>query len=521
MHKRAHSPNDFETTIGTEIIAMDGINGCVVIQDNHNSDLNSLNNVLDLLKRQRKNNRCTAIISDIEEAGERTPKQYGAIANLVKSKGIDRFIGIGPELCQNQNQFEGIETEFYQGTDAFIESFSAMDFIHENVLVKGEPNFSFVNITALLQKKRHETILEINLKNVLNNYNYLKSKLKPETKMMVMVKAFAYGSGSYEVGQLLEYHNAEYLSVAYADEGVTLREDGIKAPIMVLNPEISAYAEMIRYQLEPQIFSFRTLKHFTEALDEVAFSDEPYPIHIKLNTGMNRLGFEPNEMEQLGRELSENHNVKVVSVFSHLSGSDESRFDDLTATQFQTFVSASADLENQISYPFMRHILNSNGVLRHPDYQLDMVRVGIALYGFSSQLESRKELKPVSRLVTTISQIREVDEGKQIGYNPKSKLNSNRKIAVLAIGYADGYPRLLGNGVGRVYINGKFAPTVGNICMDMCMVDVTSIECKEGDLAEVFGENVEVYELAEKLKTIPYEVLTNISQRVKRISIHS
>lgn len=511
MHKKANSLDEFAAGMG-------GINGCVLISDVTHSDLNTLDIALDSLKMQRKNNRFTAILSDIIGAEDHPENQYETLANLIKAKGVDRFIGIGPELSNNQKNFEGIDAEFYPSTEAFIHSFSVMDFIHENILLRGAREFSFEQITGLLQNMTHETVLEIDLAKVLGNYNYIKSKLKPETKMMVMVKALAYGSGSYEVGQFLEYHGVEYLSVAYADEGVTLREDGIKTPILVLNPEISAYPRMIKYQLEPQIYNFKTLQYFTEALQKNNTSDVPYPIHIKLNTGMNRLGFEPSEMEELGKSLSENPHIKVDSVFSHLSGSDEPSMDDHTDMQFQKFVTSAEALGNQLSYPFMRHLLNSSGVLRHADYQLDMVRVGIALYGFSSDPESQQKLQPVSRLKTRISQIRKVEQGEQVGYSPKSKLQSTRTIAVLSIGYADGYPRLLGNGLGRVYINGKYAHTVGNICMDMCMVDVTDIDCAEGDTAEVFGDHVEIYELAEKLKTIPYEVLTNISQRVKRIS---
>lgn len=364
-----------------------------------------------------------------------------------------------------------------------------------------------------------ETILEIDLSRMSANLNLVRSKLKPATKVMAMVKAFAYGSDSFQVANFLAKNDVDYLAVAYADEGISLRENGIILPILVLSPEISSFELMIRNNLEPQIFNFRTLEKFTEALQTSEHTPSPYPVHIKINSGMNRMGFDLAEMEELGKSLSKNEQVQVVSVFSHLSGTDKEEMDDFTAQQFALFIEASEVLKRYIGESFVRHILNSNGILRHPDYQLDMVRLGIALYGVSTNEQTKDLLLPVSSLKTRISQIRTVEKGGAIGYSPLEVEKKDIRIAVLPIGYADGLPRLLGNRNGQVWINGMACDYVGSLCMDMCMVDVSQVECKEGDLVEIFGNHISIYEMAERLNTIPYEVLTNVSQRVKRVSI--
>ncbi|MCA1750527.1 MAG: bifunctional UDP-N-acetylmuramoyl-tripeptide:D-alanyl-D-alanine ligase/alanine racemase [Flavobacteriales bacterium] len=507
------------TPIAMRLEQLDGINGCTLLNDVYNSDLASLEIALDQLKLQRKNKTFIAIVSDLVQTGEPPETLYPRVAELIALKGADRFIGIGPDISSQQEAFKGIQAEFYPDTSAFLRDFKHGDYRSANILIKGARRFSFERITSILSEKTHETILEIDLERLRENLDFLRSRLNPDTKIMVMVKAFSYGSGAYEIARTLEFYGTSYLAVAYADEGISLREAGITMPIMVLNPEISTYDAMIRYRLEPQIFSFLTLEKFTQALF-AREGDWPFPIHIKINTGMNRLGFDPNEMQELGSRLAANDAVKPVAVFTHLAGSDAEGFDPLTEKQVARFEAAVAELDKWIEKPYMKHVLNSQGVLRHPQYQFDMVRVGLALYGLSGNPEFRKHLKPVSRLITTVSQVRHVEAGEGVGYNPKNTLEHPTEVAVIPVGYADGIPRTLGNGKGHVMIRDTRVPFVGNICMDMSMVDVTGVGCREGDKVEVFGDRMDVYEMADNLNTIPYEVLTSISQRVKRIYLH-
>jgi len=506
------------TPVAMRLEQLDGINGCVLINDVYNSDINSLTIALDYLKFQSKNKKYTAIVSDILQSGEDEQILYQRVAELLKSRSINRFIGIGSQLKRHAKLFEGMDASFYDTTAAFMQQISTRDFSQENILLKGARSFRFERIADFLQEKSHETVLEIDLTRMIENLNYIRSILHPETRVMVMVKAFAYGAGSYDVARILEYNRVDYLAVAYADEGISLREDGITMPIMVLNPEISSYDAMIRYRLEPQLFSFRTLQYFTDALN-AATESTPYPVHIKINTGMNRLGFDPKDIPKLADQLKEINVLEVKSAFSHLAGSDEEYFDALTLGQIKSFKETADELETRLGTHFMRHILNSNGILRHPEAQMDMVRLGLALYGLTTSPDYQQKLKPVSSLKTVISQIREVEPGEGIGYSPKQKLREKTKIAVIPVGYADGLPRLLGNGGGNVLISNTPVPFVGNICMDMAMVNVTGVDCEEGDEVEVFGDNLDIYEMAEHLQTIPYEVLTNISQRVKRVFI--
>src|SRR5690554_3609307 len=506
------------TSVAMRLEQLDGINGCVLINDVYNSDINSLTIALDYLKFQSKNKTYTAIVSDILQSGEEEDKLYGRVADLLRSRGINRFIGIGKEMTTHAELFSDMDSTFYESTGAFLQAVFKRDFSKENILLKGSRSFEFERIADFLQEKSHETVLEIDLTKMVENLNYVRSRLRPHTKIMAMVKAFAYGAGSYDVARILEYNRVDYLAVAYADEGVSLREDGITIPIMVLNPELSSYDAMIRYRLEPQLFSFRTLAYFAEALKSTTES-APYPVHIKLNTGMNRLGFDAREIPKLAEELLQNRSLEVKSVFSHLAASDEKDFDDFTKTQIADFTEAADLLAEKLNSNFMRHILNSNGILRYPEAQMDMVRLGLALYGLTTSPDFQGKLQPVSSLKTVISQIREVEAGAGIGYSPKTRLTKKTKVAVIPVGYADGLPRLLGNGGGNVWIANRRAPIIGNICMDMTMVDVTGIVCEEGDAVEVFGDHLDIYEMAKHLKTIPYEVLTNISQRVKRVFI--
>lgn len=508
------------TPIAMRLEQLEGINGCTLINDAYNSDLNSLEIALDQLKLQRKNKTFIAVLSDFSQSGEPPEVLCAKTAELLRMKKIDRLEAVGPELSAHRKAFRDTEARFYPSTEDFLSKFRHEDYRGANVLVKGARAFGFERVASILSEKTHETILEIDLERLRDNLDYIRSLLREETKIMVMVKAFAYGSGAYEIARTLEHYRVAYLAVAYADEGIALREAGITAPIMVLNPEISTYDAMIRYRLEPQIFSFLTLKKFIAALF-ARDSEWPYPIHIKVNTGMNRLGFDPHEIRSLGALLAVTDAVKTVSVFTHLAGSEAERFDALTEKQVERYAAACDELNRHISPGYMRHVLNSQGVFRHGKYQYDMVRTGLALYGISGNPEFRKHLRPVSRLITTVSQVRKVAAGEGVGYSPKEALPRDTEVAVVPVGYADGLPRTLGNGKGHMIIRGERVPTLGNICMDMTMLDVTGIGCREGDKAEVFGDRADIYEMAENLGTIPYEVLTNISRRVKRVYLHA
>jgi len=510
--------SDLET-VSMRLQILEGIKGCTLVNDAYNSDLNAIEIALDFLKTQVKNPNFTAILSDIQQTGEEGSVLYHKLADLLILKGIDRFIGIGPELKAHQLLFKNVSSSFYPGTAQFLAEWRKLGFSRENILLKGARSFQFEQIADALQEKTHETVLEINFNKMANNLGFIRSKLKRNTQLIAMVKAFGYGSGAYEVARFLSYYGVDYLAVAYADEGFDLRSDGIETPILVLNPEASSFDAMIRFRLEPQIFSFRILDAFERAAQNAAL-ELPFPIHVKINTGMNRLGFDTNEIPKLSERL---HNLKslltVKSVFSHLSSSENIDFDGTTANQIKRFETASREIEDALGHTFMRHILNSSGILRHPKAEFDAVRLGLGLYGLISQTEARDDFNFVSRLITRISQIRTVAAGEGVGYSPKKPLDRESRIAVIPIGYADGLPRALGNGRSSVKINGELCPFVGNICMDMSMVDVTNLDCVEGDQVVIFENGADIYRLSEALDTIPYELLTQISNRVKRVYI--
>ncbi len=495
---------------------LEGLNGCTVINDTYNSDINSLEIALDFLRRQGKNSDKVAIVSDIAQSGEDPRALYSKVADMIRIKGIGRFVGIGPDISSHREVFEGVSAMFYPNTDSFLADEPLSRFSREDILVKGSRVFAFERIVDVLQRKSHETVLEIDLVKVIDNLNRIRALLPPGVKIMAVVKAFAYGSGTHELARLLEYNRVDYLAVAYIDEGVALREAGITLPILVLNPENSGYAVMISHRLEPLIYGFRVLTLFRQALARRNV-EGAYPVHLKIDSGMHRLGFDPDEMDALGEALAGDASLEVKTVFSHLAGSERPDFDDVTNAQLRTFEKATDALAKHLDAPFMRHILNSAGVMRHPGGLFEMVRVGLALHGLSGGRALRERLEPAASLRTVISQIRAVKAGDRIGYAPGQAPAVDSRIAVLPIGYADGLRRALGYGKGRVYVGGKFAPFIGGICMDMAMVDVTGIPCEEGDPVEIFGEHVTVYELAEAMDTIPYEVLTGISPRVKRV----
>jgi Alr-MurF fusion protein len=430
------------------------------------------------------------------------------------------MIGIGKALQRQAMLFEGIEKSFFQDTKDFIHAYNNSFFYNETILLKGARSFSFEEIGKFLQQKAHETVLEINLNALTHNLNYFKSRLKPDTKMMVMVKAFSYGSGSFEIANVLQFQRVDYLAVAYADEGIELRKAGITMPIMIMNPEVQSYDSMIQYRLEPEIFSFRVLQLFDEAAKRNRLSTDStdaLPVHIKLDTGMKRLGFEEKDINELIIRIKNNRNLKISSIFSHLAAGDSPEHDEFTRTQVKIFDKLSHAISEHFNYSILRHILNSSGISRFPDAQFDMVRLGIGMYGIGWDEEEQHHLQLVSTLKTTISQIKQVQQGESIGYSRKWLASQNMQIATVPIGYADGLSRKLSNGVGKMMVHGKTATVVGNVCMDMCMIDITGIPAKEGDEVTVFGNQHNILKMAKDLETIPYEVLTNISRRVKRV----
>ncbi len=493
----------------------EGINNCSVINDSYNSDLGSLSVALDFLNQQKQHPRKTLILSDILQSGKNEESLYTEVADLVNRKGTQRIIGIGEALSRQASRFS-IEKSFYPSTASFLAQFSNGMFRDETILLKGARAFGFEEISKLLQQKAHETVLEINLNSIVHNLNYFRSKLRPDTKVMAMVKAFSYGSGSFEIANVLQFHRVDYLAVAYADEGIELRKAGITMPIMVMNPEEQSYDSMIQYNLEPELFSFRVLGLFDEAAKRNKHN-KTLAVHLKLDTGMHRLGFEEKDLNELIVRVKNNKNLHLRSVFSHLAASDEQEHDEFTREQIRKFVVMSDKILSHFDYHVLRHILNSAGIVRFPDAQFDMARLGIGLYGIGCSDAEQALLQNVSTLKTTISQIKTVPASETIGYSRKGVAKTDMQIATVPIGYADGLSRKLSNGAGAMLVHGKLAPVVGNVCMDMCMIDITGIAASEGDEVTIFGDHPSIAETANRVGTIPYEVLTNVSRRVKRI----
>lgn len=493
----------------------EGMNGCQIINDTYNSDLNSLGIALDFLNRQssRQELSRTLILSDILQSGFVSDELYSMVAELAQSKNIQKIIGVGSEISKQSDKFSIDEKYFFHDTEELLKSPLMREFKNEIILLKGSRSFHFEDVLARLELIVHETTLDVNINALVSNLNYFRSKLRPETRMMCMVKAFAYGSGSVEVARVLQNNRCDYLAVAVGDEGAELRREGIRVPILVMNPEKSAFDTIFHNKLEPEIYSFGLLKSFIASAEKLALTD--YPIHIKIDTGMHRLGFEQKDVAELIELLKNQNQVKVRSVFSHLVGSDSAEFDEFTHTQLRIFTECADKITEAFSHKILRHILNSAGIERFPEFQFDMVRLGIGLYDVSALSEVK--LETVCTLKTIILQIRDVKAGDTVGYNRKGKLTRDSRIGVIPIGYADGFNRHLSNGVGEVWVNGHRAKVVGNICMDISMIDLTDIPAEEGDTVEVFGNNITLQELAEKLDTIPYEILTSVSRRVKRV----
>ena len=492
----------------------EGKNGCTLINDSYNSDIASLDIALDFMARrpEREGRDRVLILSDLLQTGQDARTLYRKVAERVESRGIDRIIGLGPGLTASAARFT-IAKSFYTTTEEFLQSEEVQQLHRSLILVKGSRSFGFDRIAEQLTLKVHETTLEIDLGAMIDNLNYYRSLMAPSVKTVCMVKAFAYGAGFYEIAKTLQDHRVDYLAVAVADEGEQLRKAGITASILVMNPELTAFKTLFENNLEPEIYSFTLLEEMIRACEREGYLH--YPIHIKIDTGMSRLGFRPDEMPQLIKRLAGQNAVVPRSVFSHFAGSDSSEFDAFTHLQAARFDEASTALQAAFPHKILRHICNSAAIERFPEYHHDMVRLGLGLYGISPVGD--RLLHPISTLKSTILQIHDVPETETVGYSRRGQLVRPSRIASIPIGYADGLNRRLGNGHGYCIINGCQAVYVGNICMDVCMVDVTDIPCREGDSVEIFGSELPVTQLAEWLGTIPYEVMTGISTRVKRV----
>jgi len=495
----------------------EGVNNCTIINDAYNSDFKSLEIALDFMNQQNQHREKIVILSDIMQSGLNNVDLYANIADLLKNKSITKLIGIGTSISQQANQFD-IDSCFFETINDFIKNYSFASFVNQTILLKGARVFEFERLSQILQQKAHETVLEINFNTLISNLNKFKQKLSPHTKIMAMVKAFSYGSGSFEIANVLQYHNVDYLAVAYADEGVELRKAGIHLPIMVMSPEEQAFDTMIRHQLEPEIFSFRTLDLLESTVKRNALPEnKPVKVHIKIDTGMHRLGFAPSEVSELISRLNANSLIYVQSVFSHLISSDNNAYDAITNEQIGILNEVKKQFILNSNHKILFHIANSAAVSRFPESHMDMVRVGIGLYGISEHMSG---LENVITLRSILSQIKLVKKGESVGYNSSWIAKEDTRIGVVSIGYADGLLRSLGNGNASLFIDGKPAKIIGDICMDMCMVDLTGIDAEENDGVIIFNADHSVTKLAISGNTIPYEILSCISRRVKRIYFH-
>ncbi len=496
-----------------------GINHCHIINDSYSADLNSLRIALDFMQQRAGEGRKTVILSDLQQSSHKPEELYPQIVELLRRYGVNRFIGIGPQveasLSKEATATTGPEIMLFSATSDFLQQMKSHWFRDETVLVKGSRLFAFEQIVGQLELKAHQTVLEINLSAVAQNVKAYQQLLRPGTKVMAMVKAFAYGSGA-EVAGLLQYHKVDYLGVAYADEGVELRRAGIHLPVMVMNPEWAAFDQLVENNLQPVLFSMQMLDAFEAYLEKSGRLK--YPVHLEVETGMHRLGFAEKEWPELARRMAESPYCQVESVFSHLAASEDSSEDDYTRQQFEKFLEAAKMIGDALPYPILRHLSNTAAISRWPDLQLDMVRLGIGMYGIDSSGQLQDRLLPAATLRSSVAQIRELKAGDTVGYNRRGRLDRNTWIATVRIGYADGFPRNLGWGKGDMWIRGHRAPVVGSVCMDMTMLDVGHIpDLKEGDDVIVFGKELSLQEMAQKADTIPYEIMTGISQRVKRV----
>lgn len=499
-----------------------GIHNTQIINDSYSNDINSLIIALDFLLQQGQHTAKTLILSDIQQSGRTEIDLYTDVAKLIQERKINRLFAIGPAVYRNRLRFEsieGLQTLFFPITQDFVSQIDTDLFQNEDILIKGARSFHFERISRLLEEKAHDTVLEISLPAIQHNLTAFQSALKPNVKAMVMVKAFAYGAGAFEIAKLLQHHRVHYLGVAYADEGVELRKAGITMPILVMNSDRGSFESILLNHLEPEIFSINQLQTFLKILREVLpeQQNQLYPIHIKLDTGMKRLGFEEDDIQALCEMIVSSNAVRVASIFSHLSASDEPQHDAFTNSQITRFEEMSQTIIKKLDYPIDRHILNTSGIARFPNAQFEMVRLGLGLYGIESSKVFENKLKHVGTLKTRIAQIKKVQPGESVGYSRSFVANKPTIIATVGVGYADGYDRRFSNGKGFMLINGKKAPVVGKVCMDMTMIDVSELDVAEGQEVIVFGSDLPVSKLAEIAGIIPYEILTGISSRVKRV----
>lgn len=504
------------TPIDTRLNVIEGTNNCMVIADSYTSDYNSLAPALDFMaRRATPDSTMTLILSDVQHEAFTQNELYRQIAELTKSKNIGRVIGIGNEISHYQHFFD-VNSLFFTSTEEFLQEMSQSDFENETILIKGAPEFNFKQIIDMLEARQHQTVLQVNLDAVTSNYNFFRSKLHPGTKIVCMVKASGYGAGSYELAKSLQDRGAAYLAVAAHDEGADLRKAGITMPIMVLNPKVTNYKAMFAYNLEPEVFSIEECKEIIKEAEKCGITN--YPVHIKVETGMNRLGFLKEQLPELISILQSQDAITPASIFSHLSSADEPLQDQYTLQQFNYFEECCEILQKGFKHHILRHILNTTGIVRFPEYQFDMVRLGIGLNGIATVYDgSENELEPISSLHSVIISMKNLPAGTTIGYGRNGVLQRDSRIATIPIGYADGFARCFSNGKAHMWVNGTLCPTIGNICMDVCMIDVTDAYCKVGDHVEIFGKHIPVEKLAEARDTIPYEILTSISERVKRV----
>ena len=501
-----------------------GINGCLIVNDAYNFDLYALQIALDFMNQQSRHLKKTVVLSDMLQMTKNTEGVYQTMSQLLVENEIERVVGIGDNILKIKNILpQNIDFQHFTSTDVFLNQIKNSDFHEEIILLKGARPFAFEQIANRLALKAHKTVLEINLNALVHNLQVFNQKLNPSVKIMAMVKASAYGNGSDEVARLLEFHKVDYLAVAYADEGIDLRNAGVKLPIMVMNPEEASFDALRRFNLEPEIYSLSLLKNYVRFIENLPFegqnTERPiFRIHLKLDTGMHRLGLEPIDNQQVISILSKNKKIKIASVFTHLAATESAEHDGFTQQQVARFEAMYAQITEGVGYKPMRHVLNSSGITRHAAYQFEMVRLGIGLYGVDNSGDLENRLQVVQTLKATISQIRNVPKTETVGYSRRGLLNRDARIATISIGYADGLLRGAGNGRFSVGLHGKRAPIVGSVCMDMAMIDVTDItEALEGDEVEIFGSNIPVQELANVFNTIPYEIFTTISERVKRV----
>ncbi len=499
----------------------EGVNNSLIVNDSYNADLHSLAIALDFLQSQAHSRKKTLILSDILQSGMSPHDLYAEVAALVRSKKVDGLTGIGPEIQNHASKFD-VPAVFYPSTSDFLEKTDFQQYRNEAILLKGARPFGFERISNILQQKDHETILAIDLDALAHNLNLYKSLLQPGVKLMGMVKAFSYGSGSVEVARMLQYYNADYLAVAYADEGKELRNGGVQIPVVVMNPEVRTFDTLFDYDLEPEIYGFPLLRRFLKATRAYADNHErkappQFSVHLKLDTGMHRLGFQMEQLDHLLAILQENRHVHVASVFSHLAASEDPAHDAFTRKQIRLFEEATTKIRQALGYDFMRHICNSAAVSRFPHAHYDMVRVGIGLYGVSGDAQIAPLLKNVSTFRSVVSQVKQIPAGDTIGYGRAGLADKELTLAIVPVGYADGLNRHLSRGRGQLMVKGQRVPVLGNISMDMCAIDVTGLKVVEGDDVIIFGEELPVTEMADALGTIPYEVFTAVSQRVKRI----